>query len=160
MKTPNGIEAQLSLQKIRELFAQKTTSPGILVFSRMMELLHANGRALELTDQSEKGATAPIRFVLLRSVLEVCAEIQQALDSYVAAGVWVPLEVSKLVSRPARWLLLRGFGLLDRNAIDHSRIVIVLDEVGFGEKNRTQSSQRHVQLGLRQRPVAAPAATR
>jgi hypothetical protein len=160
MKTPNGIEVQLSFQNIRELFGQKTTSPGILIFSRMMELLHANRRALELTDQSEKGVTAPIRLVLSRSVLEVCAEVQQALDSYVAAGVWVPLEVSKLVSGPARSLLLRGFGLLDRNAIDHSRIVIVLDEVGFGEKNRTQSSQGHVQLDLSQRSVTTPAATR
>jgi hypothetical protein len=78
-------------------------------------------------------------------VLEVCAEVQQALNTYVEEGTWVPVEVRKIISSPERWMLVRGLGLLDRNAIDRSRIVIVLDEVGLGEKQKSQPSQVHVQ---------------
>jgi hypothetical protein len=160
MKTPNGVGGPVSFKTSRDTSAQKTTSPGILVLSRMMELLHVNRRAMELTDQSEKGAAAPIRCVLSRPVLEVCAEVHEALDRYVEAGIWVPLEVRKIVSSPERWILLRGFGLLDRNAIDHSRIVIVLDEVGFAEKDWTQPSQAYVQPYPSQRMVAEVIAAR
>jgi hypothetical protein len=50
--------------------------------------------------------------------------------------------------------------LLDRNAIDHSRIVIVLDEVGFAEKDWTQPSQAYVQPYPSQRTVAEVVAAR
>lgn len=161
MKTPNGVGARVSFPNLPDTCVQKTTSPGILVFSRTMELLHVNRRAIELTGQSDMGKTAPIRYVLSRPVREVCVEVQQALDSYVEAGSWVPLEVRKIVSGPERWILLRGFGVVDRETVDHSRIVIVLDELGLGEKQRPQWSQAHVQpYPTSQSTVAQVVATR
>lgn len=160
MKTPNGGGDQTYFHNLPDTCGHTTTNPGILVFSRTMELLHVNRRAMELTDQSEKGATAATRCVPSRPVLEVCAEVQQALNPYVEAGTWVPVEVRKIISSPERWILVRGFGLLDRNAIDHSRIVIVLDEVVFGEKHRNQPSQAHVQSYPSHRTVAEIVATR
>ncbi|HXX76312.1 MAG TPA: hypothetical protein VEI50_14380 [Nitrospiraceae bacterium] len=154
MKTPDGVGEQGCFHNFWGTGAQNTSSPGILVLSRTMDLLHANRRALEVTNQSDMEATTSIHWVLPRPVREVCAEIQQAFDSYTKTGRWVPLEVKKLMSSPERWIQLRGFGLLDRNVIDHSRIVIVLDEIGPAKKQRTQPSQIHVHRNPNQSTVA------
>lgn len=143
MKTPEGVSEQDCLHNLGGTGAQKTSRPGILVLSRTMDLLHMNRRALEFTNQSDLEVTTSIHWVLPRPVREVCAEIQQAFDSYVKTGRWVPLEVKKFVSSPERSIQLRGFGLLDRNEMDHSRIVIVLDEIGQAENQRTQPSPVH-----------------
>lgn len=154
MKTSDGVGEQGCLHNLRGAGAQKSASPGIIVLSRTMDLLHVNRQALELTDQSKTKATTPICWVLSRPVREVCVEVQQALDSYGETGRWVPLEVQRLVSGPERWILVRGFGLLDRNVLDHSRIVIVLDEIVLAEKQTTPSSQARVHRDPSQSTVA------
>lgn len=114
---------------------------GILIFSPQ-ELLHANRRAWKLIshfNQVENG-----------SVCEGCPEpvcklrnaVQAALAHRRAANIWEPFELKHILFESSRKVLVRGFGLADRNAHHDSRIVIVLEE--FGSRQEHSDSQRQV----------------
>lgn len=103
-------------------------SPGVLVFSRTLQLLHVNRRALELTGHIRQGTTGPVRVMLSTPLIELRAKVQEALGSRTAAGVWDPFEVRRAVSDLGSGVLVRGFGLPDRKSSDRSRIIIVLEE--------------------------------
>lgn len=160
MKTPHGVGDRVYSHNLQDSAAQTLACPGILVFSPTMELLHVNRRAMELTCHTEKGTMSPVRSAHSREVIEVCAEVQEAFNTYVKTGIWAPLEARQIVSYPERWILVRGFGLLDHNAIQHSRIVIVLDEVSFGEKQTNQPLEAHVRAASSHRTITETLATR
>jgi len=137
-----------------EKYAQQVTSPGILVFSRTLRLLHVNRRALELTNGIGRAENGPVRVALSTPVIELRAEIQATLDSRIVGNVWEPFEIRRFVCEPGRTLLLRGFGLTDRNASEHSHIVILLEDVSLRQAGRTEQAQALVQPVDMQRAVA------
>jgi hypothetical protein len=116
-----------------ELSAEGTSvrsRPGILIFSRGRQLLHMNSRALELTghlNQAEIGPTHDIRSAPVR---ELSAQIQEMLDHRREANICEIFELKRVVFETERKVLVRGFGLADRNSHDDSRIVIALEELG------------------------------
>ena len=137
-----------------EKCAQQVTSPGILVFSRTMQLLHVNRRALELTNGIGLAENGPVRVALSTPVIELRAEIQATLDGRTLANVWEPFEMRRFVFEHGRKLLLRGFGLPDRNASEHSHIVILLEDVSLRQAGRAEPAQALVQPTDMQRAVA------
>lgn len=103
--------------------------PGILMFSRRQQLLHLNRRALELTghfDQAEIGRACEIHSA---SVLDLRNAIQTALDHRRDANIFELFELKRVLLGARRRILMRGFGLADRNSHDDSSIVIVLEEL-------------------------------
>ena len=129
MDSTNGLEECLNSPKSMGGIPQKTTSPGILVFSRTKQLLHVNRRALELTGhigQVERGA---VNFVLSTSVSELRADVLEGLDSRAEEGIGEQFEVWRMVCERGQRMLLRGFGLPNPNSHDHSRIVLLLEEL-------------------------------
>jgi hypothetical protein len=110
--------------------ACQRSSPGILVFSHGRQLLHMNHRALELTGHLDQTETGPATMTLSRLVRELRVQIQDTLDSRRKADIWELFELKRDMVESGRKILLRGFGLADRNSQDDSRIVIVLEEVG------------------------------
>lgn len=154
METASGVGESLFSPNSEEKCAQEVTSPGILVFSRTMQVLHVNRRALELTGGIGLGENGPVRVVLSTPVIELRTEIQATLDSRIVANVWEPFEVRRFVFEPGRKLLLRGFGLPDRSASEHSHIVILLEDASLRQASRTQQAQAPVQPADMQRAVA------
>jgi hypothetical protein len=110
--------------------ACQRSSIGILVFSHRRQLLHMNHRALELTGHLDQTETGPATMTLSRLVRELRVQIQDTLDSRRKADIWELFELKRDMVESGRKILLRGFGLADRNSQDDSRIVIVLEEVG------------------------------
>jgi hypothetical protein len=93
-----------------------------------------NHRALELTGHLDQTETGPATMTLSRLVRELRVQIQDTLDNRRKADIWELFELKRDLKRDmvesGRKILLRGFGLADRNSQDDSRIVIVLEEVG------------------------------
>lgn len=120
------------------------SSPGILVFSRSLQLQYVNRRVLELIGNIGQAVTESGLIVLPTPLLELREQIQESLDERLEANIWEPFEMSRVVSESGRRLLFRGFGHPNRAVIRDSRIVIVLEEIGSAEKDRNQ--QAHVRM--------------
>jgi hypothetical protein len=105
--------------------------PGILIFSRRRQLLHMNRRALELTGHPNQAEIGPVNDIRLVPVRDLSAQIQDALDSRKEANIWELFELKRVIFEAGRKILVRGFGLADRNSHDDSRIVITLEEVSL-----------------------------
>jgi hypothetical protein len=120
------------------------SSPGILVFSRSLQLQYVNRRALELIRNIGQAMTESGLIVLPTPVLELRDQIQKGLDERLEANIWEPFEISRVVSESGRKLLSHGFGHPNRAASRDSRIVIVLEEIRSAEKDRNQ--QMHARM--------------
>jgi hypothetical protein len=115
--------------------ASVRSQPGILIFSHRRQLLHMNRRALELTghlNQAEIGSDNDVR---LAPVREFLAHIRETLDHRKKANIRDLFELKRLIFEAGRKILVRGFGLADRNSHHDSRIVIVLEEVGLWQEH-------------------------
>lgn len=108
--------------------------PGILIFSRRQRLLHLNRRALELTGQLDQAAIGPVCEIHSAPVRELRNAIQATLDHRRDAYIWELFELKRVFFEATRRILVRGFGLADRNSHDDSRIVIVLEELGLQQE--------------------------
>ena len=120
--------------------------PGILIFSHRRQLLHMNGRALELTGHPTQAEGGPANVIHLASVNELSAQIQDALDSRREANTWGLFELKRVICDAGRKILVRGFGLAGRNSHDYSRIVILLEELE--EIDLPQRHLRDAEVGL------------
>lgn len=111
--------------------ASQSLPPGILVFSHRRQLLHMNGRALAMTGHLDQAETGAATMTLSRLVSELRVQVQDALDSRREADIWEFFELQRVMVESDRKVLLRGFGLPNRNLRDDSRVVIVLEEVSL-----------------------------
>ena len=120
--------------------ASARSGAGILIFSRAWQLLHINSRALELTGHLNQAESGPVRDLRSEPVLELSAQIQEMLDYRSEANIWEIFELKRIIFETGRKILVRGFGLADRNSHGDSRIVIVLEEVGRRQEHKAQST--------------------
>jgi hypothetical protein len=118
--------------------ASVRSQPGILIFSHRRHLLHTNRRALELTGLLDPAEIGPYKDVRLAPVRELLAHIQGTLDHRKEANIWDPFESKRLIFEAGRKILVRGFGLANRNSHNDSRIVIVLEEVSLRQEHKAQ----------------------
>ena len=123
-------EQGLSSSEAHAKGASARSRAGILIFSRAWQLLHINSRALELTGHLNQAESGPVRDPSSAPVLDLSAQIQEMLDHRREANIWEIFELKRIIFETERKILVRGFGLADRNSHDDSRIVIVLEEVG------------------------------
>ena len=127
-----------------ENMVSQQSRPGILVFSRSLQLQYVNRRALELIWTIGQAKTESSSIVLPTRLLELRAQIQECLDDRLEANIWEPFEMSRVVSECRRRLLLRGFGHPNAVASRDSRIIIVLEEISSAEKDGSQ--QLHARM--------------
>ncbi len=128
------------------------STPGILVFSRALQLQYVNRRAIELIRNICKTVAELGAIVFPARVLELRNQIKERLDDRLKTNNWEPFEVSRVVSERGRRVLLRGFGQPDRAASHYSRIIIVLQELRSKEKDRSQ--QMHARMKAPERQTA------
>jgi hypothetical protein len=108
--------------------------PWILIFSRREKLLYLNRRAFELTghrNQTEIGAVCEIHST---PVSELRSAIQAGLDHRRNVDIWELFELKRVLVEVGHRILMRGFGLANRNSHDDSCIVIVLEELGLPQE--------------------------
>jgi hypothetical protein len=75
------------------------SSPGILVFSRSLQLQYVNRRVLELIRNIGHAVTESGLIVLPTPLLELREQIQESLDERFEANIWEPFEMSRVVSK-------------------------------------------------------------
>ena len=121
--------------------ASARSRPGILIFSRGRQLLHMNNRALELTGHLNRDEIGLVHDLRSAPVRELSAQIQEMLDHRRDVNIWEIFELKRVIFEAERKILVRGFGLADRNSYDDSRIVIVLEEVGRQQEHKAQPTQ-------------------
>jgi hypothetical protein len=131
-------EHGLSLSEPSAKGASARSRPGILIFSRGQQLLHINSRALELTGPLKQAEIGPVHDIRSAPVRELSAQIQETLDHRRETNIWEIFELKRVIFETERKILVRGFGLADRNSHDDSRIVIVLEEVGHRQEHKAQ----------------------
>jgi PAS domain-containing protein len=124
--------------------AFQRSTPGILIFSRKRQLVHMNRRALELTGHFHQTEQGPVNEIRSAPVHDLRFHIQEALDRRSAANIWELFELKRFIFEAGRKILVRGFGLLDRNSHNDSRIVIVLEEAGHQEEDKAQQAPARV----------------
>ena len=122
--------------------ASVRSRPGILIFSRRQQLLHMNRRALEPSAHLTQTEIRPVNDILLAPVRGLNAQIQEALDSHKEANIWKLFELKRVIFETERKILVRGFGLAERNSHDDSRIVIILKEVGLRQEHELRRRRR------------------
>ena len=125
--------------------------PGILIFSRRRQLLVMNRRALELTgqlNQTEIGQTeiGPVNDIRPASMHQLSAQIQKTLDHRREVDIWELFELKRTLFEAGRKIMVRGFGIADRNSSNDSRIVIVLEEVGPRQEPKLSRGRRRPSL--------------
>ncbi len=111
--------------------AGSAVSPGVIVFSPSMRLLHMNEQALVLSrtlnsvqEQTPEGGSGDR--VLPEALRDLCDEIVESLNRRMEAEDWTQFEIKRIAGTPEQPILLRGFGLPDRQERQRSRVVITL----------------------------------
>lgn len=131
---------------------------GIVVLSSSMQLLHMNRQAAELSkliNMAENGGAPPkaAQGVLPSALTQLCADIMKALQVRTEAKDWEQFEVKRIAGNPNQPVLLRGFGLPDRGGIQHSRLVVTLEELGRRQQLNTDQAKERFQLTNREQSV-------
>lgn len=116
-------------------------SPGILVFSRSLQLQYVNRRAIELIRGLCRTMAEVGRIVLPARVLDLRNQLKARLDQRLKADIWEPFEDSRVMSERGQRVLLRGFGRPDRAESHSSRIIIVLEELRTAAGIRPQQAR-------------------
>ena len=128
-----------SLSQVKKRPSERSR-PGILIFSYVKQLLYMNRRAVELMGHLDQTEIGPGNDIPLVSIQEFRVMIQQTLDQRKKVGIWGSFESKGTVFDVARKLLIRGFGIANQDSYDHSRVVIVLDEVGSQKTDMSQQT--------------------
>lgn len=118
--------------------------PGLVVLSAARRVLYmdpALSKLIREMNAAEQG-TGPSSTddgVLSKALNELCTEIIDALLRRTKGESWVPLSVTQL-TRTKPLLLLRGFGLPHADGIQHSRIVVTVDDLGGSNISKRESA--------------------
>lgn len=142
----------------QEALADRRAGLGITVLSASLKVLHLNQRATELFDQINRAESSlqrnnPAQGTLPASVTTLCADILTLLQERTLAKDWEQFEVTRIVVGSMSPMLLRGFGLPDPRGPAHSRITIIVEEVGRRRHTGLDQSRERFQLTEREQAV-------
>ena len=138
--------------------ADQRAGSGIVVLTASMQLLHMNRQASELAKkinaaEQSGNAARSAHGVLPAALTELCGEIIKALHVRTEAKDWEQFEIKRITGDPNQPVLLRGFGLPDRGGVDHSRLVVTMEELGRKQNLNTDLAREKFQLTNREQAV-------
>ena len=123
-------------------------SLGILVLAPPIRLLQMNQRAWHLIRQIDhsdwgngNGNSKTAKGLLPPVLLQICVETFKHLQGRTVTKDWEQFEVRQIIGGPNHPMLVRGFGVPDSRGSQHSRIIVILEEVG----RRKEESKKEVQ---------------
>ncbi len=110
---------------------------GILVLAPPIRLLQMNQRAWHLIRQIDhsdwgngNGNSKTAKGLLPPVLLQICVETFKHLQGRTVTKDWEQFEVRQIIGGPNNPMLVRGFGVPDSRGSQHSRIIVILEEVG------------------------------
>ena len=122
-----------------EHLIDKRSGPGLIVLTVDLELLFLNRRATELCKDFGNSQPVTSSFARLPSpVLDLCSEVRSLLHRKTPESGAEHMQSRRVVTADRRPVLLRGFGLLDKGALEQSLILVILEEVGRRQKLPTE----------------------
>jgi len=138
-----------------ESLAEQRLGPGILLMTPTMQLIHMDRRAWELTGRIiREGNGAVAMGVLPEAVTALCSEIVAALRVRTDAKDWEQVQLRRLAGDPTRPVLLRGFGLPDREgSSQQGRILILMEEVAQRKDTHREEAVKRYRLTPREHVV-------
>lgn len=156
MSAPNSVDKSSSVHI--DSITEQRAGPGIVVLSSSLQLLHMNRQASELCkkiNQAEQTTESPRQAygVLPTALTELSSEIVKALTVRTEAKDWEQFEVKRLAGATEQPILLRGFGLPDRNGLTSARLVITMEEVGRRQQFSAEQAKERFQLTNREQSV-------
>ncbi|MFO0773239.1 MAG: LuxR C-terminal-related transcriptional regulator [Nitrospiraceae bacterium] len=157
MAFPNSLEKSSSGPM--DSITEQRAGPGIVVLSSSLQLLHMNRQASELCKKINHAEHAQVESpkqahgVLPTAVTELSSEIIKALTVRTEAKDWEQFEVKRLAGSQEQPILLRGFGLPDRNGLNNARLVITMEEVGRRQQFSAEQAKERFQLTNREQSV-------
>ena len=154
MESTSDLGESLPPPNSAEKLAHAASGPGILVFSPTIQVLHVNRRALELAGRIGQGEVGSVSRLLSTPVTGLYLKVREVLEARTAASIWEPFEIRRFVGEPGRRVLLRGYGLPDRNSKDCSRVIIVLEEDLSGWAKVTEQAETSHQPSKLEKAVA------
>lgn len=112
--------------------AERSASPGVVVLSSSMKLLHMNRRAAELLRPVTRTEGGPAGNQVAQAVLpaaaaELIADIYNVLRLPSEGKRGDLFEVTRQVGNPAQPMVLHGFGVSDKRGLEPARIVITIE---------------------------------
>ena len=127
--------------------ADKRAGPGILMLTASMQMLYRDRRSSELCSRINRyhnGKAA--NGVLPPAVVDFCAEIRKALQERTAARDWEHFQIKRVIGDPARPVFLYGLGVPDRNGMQYSRILLIMEEIGRRENSVAEHARELYRL--------------
>src|SRR2546426_10384143 len=147
-------EELLVSSDIIETLVEHRVSPGILLMSPAVQLMHMNPQAWELCGKiirAEHGKVAA--GVLPTAVTKLCAEVITVLQVRTVAKDWEQVHIRRLVSTTNPPVLLRAFGFPDRGDAQLARILILMEEVAQRKERGPEKARERFHLTARQHAV-------
>ncbi len=123
----NGTLGVTSFGNQNEGKGRHMDSPGIVVLSSSLRLLHINQRACELSKQLHESGSGPETDSALPPAVrdlaeEIRTQLRVRMDSHQAAQ----FQITRQITNRNAAFLLKGFGLPSQRGFDRSRIVVLL----------------------------------
>jgi DNA-binding CsgD family transcriptional regulator len=103
--------------------------PGVFAFTLSLELLYMNHEAQELSRYLNRSRGGPAANGLLPSdVTKLCEEILRRLHTQADAKDWQQVHVRRMGGELSRPIMLQGFGIPDASGLEHSLIIVLMEE--------------------------------
>lgn len=138
-----------------ESLAEQRLGPGILLLTPSFQLIHMDRRAWELTGRIIREGNGTVAMGVLPDVVtDLCTEIVAALRVRTDAKDWEQVQLRRLAGDPKRPVLLRGFGLPDREGgTQQARILILMEEVAQRKDTHRNEAMKRYRLTPREHVV-------
>ena len=106
---------------------QGATSPGIVVLSSSLQILHMNRQAIALLTQWERAdQSIGAEQALVAPLHQLCQDIIETMQVRLGSNNWEQFQQYRTIGDSPHSILLKGFGLPDYRGLPHSRIVMLL----------------------------------
>ena len=139
---------------LAEALVQTRTSPGILVFSGLLQLLYMNREARELCARiMQAGSGYPATGVLPPDIAALCEEMVAALRERPDPKDWEQGQVRRVAGDPQRPVLLRGVVIPSPGELGEARVVVLLEEIGSRKAVAAARTKERFQLTDREQTV-------
>jgi DNA-binding CsgD family transcriptional regulator len=103
--------------------------PGVLAFTISLELLYMNQEAHELSQYLNRARGGPVaQGVLPSDVNKLCEEILSQLERHADAQDWEQVHARRTIGDLSRTIVLQGFGIPDASGLEHSLIIVLMEE--------------------------------
>jgi DNA-binding CsgD family transcriptional regulator len=128
-------------------------APGLVSLTVSLQLVHMNSQAVHLLKQFEGAEHATFPGPLPMVVRSVAERLLASLNDCHSVEEWGELYVSEYFAAPALSLYLQAYVLPDPAQLEHSRIILIIEEKTVGKaasvvpsKNRFQLTEREIEV--------------